>query len=233
MFTILDTAKLHHATLAKAQRLADAFAADYPALSLTASYNEDESQVTGWTINHASGDDVTEVATFGVKELPGIIEVLELCDEVGVDPEEGFDEDEESSGGSVVPDEYRARYKEASSNGQTCGDWLAEFLVGQTHGIDGFRVTDFQDIIDQNGVDQTKAWAKLPESGQKGWIGRWRMNGRQALEKLVAERGWVKGVAGEQYDVPADDLVVLRNKHAKYLAKRAKADAKQEEKEAA
>jgi hypothetical protein len=229
MLTIKDTAKLHHATRAKAERLSNAFEADYPALRLSAAYNEDESQVIGWAIDHQVGEgDMTEVATYGLKELPELLDVLELCDELGVDPEEGFEEDEEGSGGSVVPEEYRARYREVSSNGQTCGDWLAEFLVGQTHGIDGFNVHDFQAIIDANGLDQSKAWAKLPESGQKGWVGRWRMNGRQALERVVAERGHVFGADAARFDVPAGDLAILRRKHEKHLAKLAKAAAKAE-----
>lgn len=225
MLNIVDTARVHHATKAKAERLASAFAADYPAMSITPVYNEDESAVTAWAIAHTSieTDEVTPIGEY--PKVPELADVLEAADALGVDPEEGF---EEGPSGSVVPEAYRAAYKENSSNGQTCGDWLAEFLTEQCHTVDGFSADDFQAILDHNEVDQSGAWARLPMSGQKGWVGRWRMNGRQALEKRVALTGFVRGVAGGRFDLPEDELAHLQDKHSGFLAKLAKAEKKEE-----
>lgn len=214
MPTILETARIHHATRAKAEKLADILAAEYAALQLRPLYNEDESTVSGFAVVHVEDE---ETSVYEGAKVPELSDLLDACEDMGLDPETPEVENERS--GSVVPEEYRAMYREMSSNGQTCGDWLAEFLVLHTHGIDGFNVADFQAIIETNGLDQSRPWAKLPESGQAGWIGRYRMNGRQALEKLVAQRGWVKDASGNQHDLPEADLAILRRKHAKWLAK--------------
>lgn len=230
MLTITTTARLHHATRAKAERLDAILTAEYPALALAPAYNEDESQVVGWVVVHGG-----EEAIYEGKQVPELADLLEACEDAGLDPEEGVDTDDEdeSPRGSVVPEEYRAQYREVSSNGQTCGDWLAEFLVLHTHGIDGFMVDDFSAILNNNGVDMSAKWAQLPFSGQRGWVGRYRMNGRQSLEKLVALRGKVAGVTGIWYDVPAADLAILQRKHAKWIEKQLKAAAKAAQTEAA
>lgn len=226
------TAKLHHATRAKAEKLATLLAAEYPLLTLQPIHNEDGSKVTGWAVVHTATtgeDDGNEAVTVLIEsdKVPDLADIFDACDEHGIDPEDGADE-EEAIGGSIVPEEYRAMYREASSNGQTCGDWLAEWLVNQTHSANGFDVEHFSAILHTNKVDMTKPWAALYQSGQKGWIGRYRMNGRQVLEKLVAMRGKVLGANGEQYALPADDLAILRGKHAKWLAKEEKKLAKAE-----
>lgn len=223
-FQIADTIRIHHATKAKAMRLAAAFAADYPALTLLYATNEDETAIRAWDVVHVSPETEDQtVVVKGAAKVPELADVLEACDEAGVDPEEGY---EEPQGGSVVPEAYRAKYREVSSNGQTNGDWLAEFLTAQCHTETGFDVDAFQAILDRNSVDQSGRWASLPGSGQKGWVGRWRMNGRQALEKAVAIAGEVIGVDGGTFEVPADFLAELRYKHRAFLDKRAKAEAK-------
>ena len=241
MLKIKETAKIHHATKAKAERFDAAFRADYPALAIEPVYNEDESQIVAWLFTHnvpdeSDPDHVREVTTdvLRVEKLSGIEigDIFEACDEAGVDPED-IEPEEVESGGSVVPEGYRIYYREASSNGQTCGDWLAEFLTGQLHGENGFDVDGFTDLLSENGVDLSgPGWAMLPESGQKGWIGRYRMNGRQQLEKLVALRGTVLA-DGQEYRVPSDELAILQNKHAKWIDKQIKARKEAETKEAA
>jgi len=216
--------RIHHATLKSATALDSILSAEYPALVLDwRAHQDNETQLVGWVVTHTPSD--TEV--IGSTKVPVLADVLERCEDEGLDPEElnEDDDDEPTPSGSVVPEHYRRQYREASSNGQTCGDWLAEWLVAQTHNIQGFMVEDFTAIITNNGVDMTAKWAKLPESGQKGWVGRYRMNGRQALEKVAAKAGGLFDLQGAWEAVPEEALAILRGKHEKWLAKEARRDA--------
>lgn len=224
-----ESVKLHHATRAKAERVSGAFEADYPILSLSCDMNEDESAVISWLVHwnvepkRIADEDSYEISAS--PKVPDLADVLEAVEEQGLDPEATFDEaegDEPEVSGSVVPEVYRARYREVSSNGQTCGDWLAEWLVNETHALDGFNVDEFTAILSSNGVDLNTPWGRLPMSGQKGWIGRYRMNGRQVLEKAVAWEGCVMDARGGKHVPPETFLVDLRTKHSKWLAKREK-----------
>ena len=225
------TIRMHHATRTKAAKLAAVFEVEYPRLTLHVLEGEEIDHETythelgGFIVEH---DEETEIDQW--EKVPDLADVLDRAIEEGLDLESP--EEEEKAPGSVVPEEYRVQYKENSSNGQTCGDWLAEFLVAQTHNGKGFNVEDFTAILSNNGLDMTAKWAKLPESGQPGWIGRYRMNGRQVLERLVAERGWVDGITG-RFVVPEADMAILRAKHAKHLAKLERAATKAASTEAA
>ena len=221
-----DTIKIHHATRAKAERLTDMLQAEYPALSLRHELNEDASRVTGWMVV-ATADD-TETTIYEGDKLPDIADLLDACDEHGIDPEAGAEEERKPSG-TVVAEHYRTQYREASSNKQTCGDWLAERLVADTHGPEGFMVDDFTNILNANGVDMSAKWAQLPYSGQKGWIGRYRMNGRQVLEKTVALTGVYRDHQGNEVEPEAGFLAAMRTKHAKWIAKQEKLAALAEE----
>lgn len=224
--TFAPTIRMHHATRAKAMKLASTLLAEYPKLTLEAIDGDDidhevyMNECGGFVVTHSDGEEV-----YSGDKVPELAEILDTAIEMGLDLEADEEEEEEKPSGSVVPEEYRIQYKEKSSNGQTCGDWLAEFLVGQTHGGSGFNVEDFTYILNRNNVDMTAKWAKLPESGQPGWIGRYRMNGRQVLERLVAERGWINGMV-DRFVVPEPDMAILRAKHAKHLAKLDRAMAK-------
>jgi hypothetical protein len=221
---ILDTAKIHHATRAKAEKLSAILAAEYPILSLHATYNEDESGVMGWMVVATIPDEEEATTIYEGTKVPDLADVLDACDDAGIDPETEIDgEEEPKASGSVVPETYRAQYRAASSNGQTCGDWLAERLVADTHSIDGFNVDEFTAILSANGVDMTTKWAQLPMSGQKGWIGRYRMNGRQVMEKIIALRGTYIDAMGNTITPHADWLETMRGKHAKWIAKQEKA----------
>lgn len=213
--TIITTANIHHATRAKAERLATMLEAEYPRLSIAPTHNEDGSQIMAWVAMH---DGNVQMATY--PKVPELADLLDAAEQLGLDVDS--DEDEQKDSGSVVPAHYRAQYREASTNGQTCGDWLAEWLVAETHGIDGFNVEEFTAIANANRLDMSAKWAKLPESGQKGWIGRYRMNGRQALEKEVSLSGFVTDARGTDHAIPADALDALRGKHAKWIAKETK-----------
>ena len=220
---IATTAKLHHATRAKAEKLSAILAAEYPVLSLQPTYNEDESAITSWTVIATMPEEEEATTIYEGAKVPDLADVLDACDDAGIDPETEVEDDEPKASGSVVPENYRRQYREASSNGQTCGDWLAERLVADTHSIDGFRVDDFTAILSANGVDMTTKWAQLPMSGQKGWIGRYRMNGRQVLEKIVALSGVYIDHTGSKVAPHADWLEAMRGKHAKWIAKQEKA----------
>lgn len=221
--TILDTTKIHHATRAKAEKLSAILAAEYPVLALHPAYNEDESAITGWLVVATMPEGEATTIYEGAK-VPDLADVLDACDDAGIDPETEIDgDDEPKASGSVVPETYRAQYRAASSNGQTCGDWLAERLVADTHSIDGFNVDEFTAILSANGVDMTTKWAQLPMSGQKGWIGRYRMNGRQVMEKIIALVGVYVDATQEKITPPAEWLEKTRGKHAKWIAKQEKA----------
>ena len=217
---IPENTKIHHATKAKAERLAALLQAEYPALTLRAVLNEDESQVVGWAVD-AKADEAEVQTIYEGDKLPEIADLLDACDDAGIDPEAGAEEERKPSG-TVVAEHYRTQYREASSNKQTCGDWLAERLVADTHGPDGFMVDDFTAILSANGLDMSAKWAQLPFSGQKGWIGRYRMNGRQVLEKTVALEGIYIDHTGAKVAPHADWLAGMRSKHAKWIAKQEK-----------
>lgn len=210
--------RLHHATKAKAIRLHELIVAEYPGMTFTC---DDDGE--GGALFSVTAGDADDIYT-GTK-VPELADLLEACVELGIDPEigpEGEEEEKPEASGSVVPETYRAKYREVSSNGQTNGDWLAETLVSETHGTDGFNVEDFTQVLSLNGVDFSGQWAKLPTSGQKGWIGRYRMNGRQVLEKQIALTGVYVDLLGHKHEVPASFLTTLRVKHEKWLAKIAK-----------
>lgn len=210
-------AKIHHATKAKAERLAAMLEAEYPVLTIEPVLNEDESQVVGFRINH--GDE----ELMETDKVPAIADIIEACEEAGLDPEEEESDERDYSGG-IVKEKYRALYREVSSTGTNCGDWLAEWLAERT--LDGEGKLDldaFRAILTNNNVPMTGKWAT--PGGSRGWQGRFRMNGRQVLEKFVAKEGEVLDAAGNNHVVPADALEALRTRHATWLAKEAKREA--------
>ena len=112
-----------------------------------------------------------------------------------------------------------ARAKEAyreRGNVNHCGDWIAKELEGQFLVVDdGKEVFDydkFADTLVANGVEFTGKWALLPESGSRGWQGRYRMNGRQRLEVCIAKSG-VLILKGQKIKIPTNVLKELRQKH--------------------
>lgn len=219
--TEVTKTQMHHARLAKAQKLDGILRAEYPALCMLAVLNEDASRVVSFVVTGIP-EEGDAVDLYEGEQVPELADVLEAADEAGIDPEAGAEEEEGKASGSVVPEQYRQRYREASSTGQSNGDWLAEQLAVDTHGVEGFNVDDFAAVLVANSVDQTGAWAKLPESGQRGWVGRWRMNGRQALEKLVALRGVYYDPHGGEHTPDPKWLSETRLRHAKWIAKQQK-----------
>lgn len=105
---------------------------------------------------------------------------------------------------SVVKSTYKVRYAERAmtakgvkgvskkARARSCGDWLASTLQKLTLGEkDAIDLDAFVAILDANGVDHAK-WTNR----SKGWQGRFRMTGRLALQRVVAEGG--------ELEVPAE-----------------------------
>lgn len=215
---------MHHATRAKATKLMVLLAAEYPKLQLLCDTEEDDSgkeRAIGFEVEFDGEDELI----YEGEKVPSIAELLDACADRELDPQ--ADEEEPKVSGSVVPEAYRTLYKQVSSNGQSNGDWLAEWLVAATNGVNGFNADDFRAICEANHMDLTKGWALLPTSGQPGWQGRYRMNGRQVMEKIAAKQGFILDAQGEPHKLPMAFWEQLQAKHAKWLAKQEKIEAAQ------
>lgn len=224
--TLTDDVRVHHATKARAAKLYAMLSAEYPALRLEAIVSDDgESRVSGWAIRRLSTDE----HILETEKVPDLEDVLEACLETGFDPDDEIPEEEEPRvSGSVVPEQYRVKYREISSNGQCNGDWLAEWLVEQTTDGEGkLDVEHLTQIFLANLPAEAfdAPWARLVDSGQKGWQGRYRMNGRQLVEKTIAKSGECRLADGSTVKVPGEFVEAMQAKHARWLAKEAKRDA--------
>lgn len=144
--------------------------------------------------------------------------ILEAVQDAGLSPSE--DEDDSNTASTIVHHSYRQAYRERG-NAAHCSDWLASTLEGEFQNEEGlFDHKLFEACLLQNGVELTGKWADLPTSGQKGWQGRYRMNGRQKLELEVADAGTLK--LRELTITPDPEwLKEMRTKHHKTLDKRA------------
>lgn len=218
--------KMHHATRAKAERLATMLAAEYPALVLSPhgvaiDHETYDAELTDWSVIFYGEDDHSlMVGSSSTHKLPELADILETCESEDCDPTDDGEDEAPAHSGSIVRDAYRQQYILASSNGQTCGDWLAEQLVADTTGSDGKLVMD--DLIavyEANGVDLTAKWAMARFVGSRGWQGRFRMSGRLVLEKIVLLAGEYRDQQGNRHEPSAEFLADMAAKHAKWLAK--------------
>jgi hypothetical protein len=111
---------------------------------------------------------------------------------------------------SVVKPGYKVKYRDRAAAAGIRGkaakrstwDWLAQELAAATLGKDArIDIEAFTAILEANGVDHSR-WTNR----SKGWEGRFRMTGRLALQKLVAETGKLYYSADrEDYkDAPAE-----------------------------
>lgn len=223
-----DTDKAHHATKAKADRLAETLAAEYPALSIAPLYHEhDDAQVVGFQWVHTA-EDGTATQIGSSKKVPELADILAACEDADLDPEEGAEEEEQRYSGSVVDQTYREQYKERSSTGQSCGDFLAEWLTRTLDANGKLDYEYFVTILSANGVDLTGKWAQVV-GASNGWQGRYRMNGRQKLEKQVVLNGKLLDGNGDEHEVDAEWLTAMEAKHGKWLAKERKRLAAEQE----
>ena len=185
-------------------------ALEYPKLDVAYNYGDD-----AWTVS--LGDDELASADT-LKEAWA--EVLEQVED-GLDIEgesEELDEEDEEPKGNVVPARYREEYA-ARGNPRNCGDWLAQWLEGTFTARDAATNTEYFDhvaftaMIVANGVDTIGKWFLLPASGQQGWKGRFRMNGRQKLEKSIARTKKLFDHSGAEVRVPEEFIEELWKKH--------------------
>jgi hypothetical protein len=125
-------------------------------------------------------------------------------------------EEEDSKGGSVVAEKYRAKYAEMG-HPTHCGDWLAEFLNEQVLSKEGTDLDRFEAICALNGVDTSK----YRREGV-GWQGRLRMTGRNLLAKKVYLAGGILLTPGinpeagpDKHRAPAEWMATQRFKMPK------------------
>jgi hypothetical protein len=115
---------------------------------------------------------------------------------------------------SVVLPKYKHRYAERAANAgiakkaaqRSAWDWLAQTLAAQC--LDERQRIDiakFTRILEMNGVDHSR-WTNR----SKGWEGRFRMTGRLALQRIVAECG-VMQVEDDVLEAPADWVAKFKN----------------------
>lgn len=215
---------MHHATRAKAEKLATMLEAEYGRLSLGVATNDND-VVTGWVVVFAADTD-EEQEVYSGEKVPSLAVVLDTCAEEGIDPSPIEEEEEPKTSGSVVPETYRARYRAESSTGRSNGDWLAEQLAIDTLDANGnLNLDDFVAVLERNAIPLTGKWAALRFGGGRGWQGRFRMNGRQVLEKMVCKAAtYIDGV-GKAHTPSGEWLTEMRSKHGKWLAKEAKREA--------
>jgi len=141
---------------------------------------------------------------------PKTEEPVEVDAEVAVDNEKKH---------SVVLPKYKHRYAEravAHGDKRKCAqrsawDWLAQTLAAQC--LDERQRIDiekFRRILELNGVDHSR-WTNK----SKGWEGRFRMTGRLALQRVVAEAGTMailaEGGETDLVEAPADWVAKFRN----------------------
>jgi hypothetical protein len=109
---------------------------------------------------------------------------------------------------SVVKEKFKIKYLEQARAAGIAGkaakrsnwDWLAREIarlcLNDQHKI---SIPCFVDILDANGVDHSR-WTNR----NKGWEGRFRMTGRVALQKVVANKGMLVTKDGVELLAPAD-----------------------------
>ena len=211
---------MHHATRGKALKLATTLVAEYGRLVLLPIVDHDTAVGFRVVFDH-EGEEEQEV--YSGDKVPGLALVLDTCAEEGIDPTPTEEEEKPRISGSVVPEAYRSLYRLASTTGRSNGDWLAEQLATDTLDAKGnLNMDDFVAVLERNAVPLTGKWAALRFGGGRGWQGRFRMNGRQVLEKMVVKtRAYVDSTGSTLR--PSDEwLADMESKHAKWLAKEAK-----------
>lgn len=151
---------------------------------------------------------------------------IEAAQDAGYDGDDEAEDDEPA--GNVVPTKYKIEYA-ARGNAAHCGDWLAGWLDGKfssveviqttnkkgetkTKEVERFNADEFLAFLTANGVELKGKWVDLPNSGQNGWQGRFRMNGRQKLEVVVADAGYIV-FDGKKLKADATWLKAMRAKH--------------------
>jgi hypothetical protein len=120
----------------------------------------------------------------------------------------GEDDAEEKAPVSIVKDKFKTKYAEnAAAIGDTRKqvkrsnwDWLSQQLAVACLSEKGkIDIGAFTDVLDANGVDHSR-WTNR----NRGWEGRFRMTGRVALQKVVANSGRLITPGGTVLEAPAE-----------------------------
>jgi hypothetical protein len=77
----------------------------------------------------------------------------------------------------------------------SCGDWLAYALKEHCYSEDSFDIGKFERMLKENNIE----WDINRKT--HGWIGRFRMNGRQKLAAVAKKTGFVL-LGGEKILAP-------------------------------
>lgn len=119
--------------------------------------------------------------------------------------------------GSVVRSAYKAKYAARAVEAglgklaqRSCWDWLAQTIAGEAltpdHKLDEPL---FRALLDANGV-RNDHWG-TGEKRTKGWEGRLRMTGRLALQKVVAQQGFLRTADGDELVAPEEWVAKFSN----------------------
>jgi hypothetical protein len=142
-------------------------------------------------------------------EIPSELEATEGEPFVG-------DDEEPKVVNSIVKDKFKEKYiANAIAMGETKKaakrsnwDWLAQQLAAACLSEKGkIEIGAFKDILDANGVDHSR-WTNQ----NKGWEGRFRMTGRVALQKVVANAGALVTAGGTVIEAPAEFVEKYKTK---------------------
>jgi len=138
-----------------------------------------------------------------------------IAEAVG-ESEEEETEEEKHDRISIVKDKFKRKYIEnAAARGETKKaakrsnwDWLAQELATFCLSEKGkIEIGSFTDILDANGIDHSRWTNRNP-----GWQGRFRMTGRVALQKTVANSGSLRWPDGSVTEAPADFIERYKTK---------------------
>ena len=123
---------------------------------------------------------------------------------------------EEKVVNSIVKPKYKDKYienaKAVGAKGKAARrsnwDWLSQMLATYCLSDKGkIDIGAFTDVLDANGVDHSK-WLNRT----KGWEGRFRMTGRVALQRKVADSGRLVWPDGTELVVPVDFVEKFKSK---------------------
>jgi len=141
------------------------------------------------------------------------IDAAELAEEAQAEAEV---EQDNKQNNSVVQAKFKDKYL---NNARALGikgkaakrsnwDWLSQQIAAVCLGEkDKIRIADFKALLDANGVDHSR-WTNT----NKGWEGRFRMTGRVALQKVVANNNALQVPTGGVLVPPPDFVARFKTK---------------------
>jgi hypothetical protein len=149
----------------------------------------------------AEADDKMELAVEHAAENLDAAAAKEASDDADV-------EEDIAKPNSVVKEKFKIKYLEQARAAGIAGkaakrsnwDWLSREIaarcLNEQHKI---SIPCFTEILEANGVDYSR-WTNR----NKGWEGRFRMTGRVALQKIVANKGMLMLKDGTEVQAPSE-----------------------------